>query len=40
MEKKINACRVLVGKPGGNILLGRFRRSWNDNIKMGLKDIS
>jgi len=39
MGKKINACRVLVGKPEGNILLGRFRRSWEDNIKMGLKEI-
>jgi len=39
MRKKINACRVLVGKPDGNISPGRFKRSWEDNIKMGLKGI-
>jgi hypothetical protein len=39
MGKKINAFRVLVGKPEGNILRERFRRSLEDNIKMGLKEI-
>ena len=27
--------RVLVGKPEGKRLLGRPRRRWEDNIKMG-----
>jgi hypothetical protein len=27
--------RVLVGKPKGKIPLGRPRRRWEDNIKMG-----
>jgi hypothetical protein len=28
-----------VGKPEGKRLLGRPRRSWVDNIKMGLREI-
>jgi hypothetical protein len=28
--------RVLVGKPEGNIPLGRPRRRWEDNIRMDL----
>jgi hypothetical protein len=28
--------RVLVGKPEGKRPLGRPRRGWEDNIKMGL----
>ena len=28
--------RVLVGKPEGKRPLGRPRRNWQDNIKMGL----
>jgi len=39
MGKKIKVCRVLVGKPEGNISLGRFKRSWEDNIQMRLKGI-
>ena len=31
--------RVLVGKPGGNIPLGRSRRRWEDNIKMDLREV-
>jgi len=31
--------RVLVGKPEGKRLLGRPRRSWDDNIKMGLQEV-
>jgi hypothetical protein len=34
---KINACRVLVGKPEGKRPLGRPRRREEDNIKMGLR---
>jgi len=31
--------RVLVGKPEGKRPLGRPRRSWEDNIKMGLQEV-
>jgi len=31
--------RVLVGKPEGKRLLGRPRRRWEDNIKMGLQKV-
>ena len=31
--------RVLVGKPGGKITLGRPRRRWEDNIKMDLREV-
>jgi hypothetical protein len=30
-----NAHRILVGKPNGKISLGRPRRRWDDNIKIG-----
>jgi hypothetical protein len=36
MEQKRNVYRLLVGKPEENRLLGRPRRKWMDNIKMGL----
>jgi hypothetical protein len=36
---KRNACRVLVGKPERKRLLGRSRRSWEDHIKMVLREI-
>jgi hypothetical protein len=29
----------LVGKPEGNIPLGRVRRRWEDNIKMDLPEV-
>jgi hypothetical protein len=32
-------CRVLVGKREGKRLFGRPRRRWEDNIKMGLKEV-
>ena len=32
--------RVLVGKPEGKRPLGRPRRRWEDNIKMGLQEVS
>jgi hypothetical protein len=35
--KKRNAFRVLMGKPKGEIPLGRRRRKWEDNIKMYLR---
>jgi hypothetical protein len=31
--------RVLVGRPEGKRPLGRPRRRWEDNIKMGLREI-
>ena len=31
--------RVLVGKPEGKRPLGRPRRRWEDNIKMGLREV-
>jgi hypothetical protein len=37
--KKRNASRNLVGKPEGKSPLGRPRRRWEDNIRMGLRDI-
>jgi hypothetical protein len=30
---------MLVGKPGGDVTLGRPTRSWVDNIKVDLIDI-
>jgi hypothetical protein len=34
-----NGYRVLVGKMGGKRLIGRPKRIWEDNIKMGLREI-
>jgi len=31
--------RVLVGKPEGKRLLGRPRRRWVNNIRMGLQEV-
>jgi hypothetical protein len=31
--------RVLVGKPDGKRSLGRPKRRWEDNIKMGLQEV-
>ena len=31
--------QVLVGKPEGKRPLGRLRHRWEDNIKMGLKEV-
>jgi hypothetical protein len=39
MGEKRNVCRLLVGKPEGKRPLGRPRRRWIDNIKMGLLEI-
>jgi hypothetical protein len=38
MGAKMNAYRILVGKPEGKISLGRPRRRWVDNIKMDLRE--
>jgi hypothetical protein len=37
--EKRNAYRILVGKPEGKRRLGRPRRRWVDNIKIGLREI-
>jgi hypothetical protein len=34
-----NAYKILVGKPEGRDPLGKPRRSWEDNIKMDLREI-
>jgi hypothetical protein len=34
-----NAYRILVGNPEGKRPLGRPRRRWEVNIKMGLREI-
>jgi hypothetical protein len=39
MGEKMNAYRILVGKPEGKKPLGRPRRRWVDNIKMDLRAI-
>jgi hypothetical protein len=39
MGEKMNAYRILVGKPEGKGPLGRPRRRWMDNIKMDLREI-
>jgi hypothetical protein len=36
-ERKVY--KVLVGKPEGNIPLGRPKRSWEDGIGMDLREI-
>jgi hypothetical protein len=36
---KLNAYRILVGKPEGKRSLGRPRCKWEDNIKMDLGEI-
>jgi hypothetical protein len=37
--EKMNACRILVGKPEGKRSLGRSKRRWVENIKMDLKEM-
>jgi hypothetical protein len=39
MGEKINAYRLLVGKPVGKRPLGRPRRRWVDNIRMDLGEV-
>jgi hypothetical protein len=39
MGGKKNLYRILVGKPEGNISLGRRRCGWEDNIRMDLREI-
>jgi hypothetical protein len=37
-ERRVH--RVLVGKPEGNMPLGRPRRRWEDNIKMDVQEVA
>jgi hypothetical protein len=39
MGKGRGVYRVLVGKPEGKRPLGRPRRRWEDNIKMGFQEV-
>jgi hypothetical protein len=39
MGEKVNAYRLLVGKPAGRRPLGRRRRRWLDNIRMNLIEL-
>ena len=39
MEEDKSYFKILAGKPTGKRLLGRFRRKWEDNIKMDLEEI-
>jgi hypothetical protein len=40
MGARRKAYRILVEKPEGKRSLGRPRRSWEDNIKMDLREIA
>jgi hypothetical protein len=39
MGEMRNAYKILVGKPEGKRPLGRPRHRWEDDIKMGLREI-
>jgi len=39
MGERRGVYRILVGKPEGKTPLGRPRRRWVDNIKIGLQDV-
>jgi hypothetical protein len=38
MRERRGACMVLVGKPEEKRKLGRSRRRWENNIKIGLQE--
>jgi hypothetical protein len=38
MAEMRNEHKILVGRPEGKRQLGRSRRRWEDNIRMGLKE--
>ena len=38
VEEGRSALKMLVGRPTGKRPLGRSRRRWEDNIRMGLKE--
>ena len=35
-----SAFKISTGKPTGNIHLGKLRRTWEDNIRMDLKEVN
>jgi hypothetical protein len=39
MGEKRNVYRILMGKPEGKRPLGRTKRRWVNNIKIGLREI-
>ena len=39
MGERRGTYRILVGKPKERRPLGRHRRRWEDNIKMGLQEV-
>jgi hypothetical protein len=39
MGEKMNAYRILVGRPEGKRPLGRHRRRWEDNIRLDLREM-
>jgi hypothetical protein len=39
MGEKVNACKVLVGKPNGKRPLGRCGHRWEDNIKINIQEM-
>jgi hypothetical protein len=39
MGERRGAYKALVGKPEGKSPLGRPRRTWEDNIKMDLREV-
>ena len=39
MGERSGLCRILVAKSEGKRPLGRPRRRWEDNIKMGLQEV-
>ena len=39
LEEDMNVFKILIGKPTGNIPLGRPRRRWENNIRMDLKEM-
>jgi len=39
MGERRGVYRILVGKPVGQRLLGRLRRSWEGNIKIDLQEV-
>jgi hypothetical protein len=39
MGEKMNACRILVGKPEGKRPVGRARSRWVNDIKKDLREI-
>jgi hypothetical protein len=39
MEEMRNAYSISAGKPEGKRPFGRFRRTWEDNIRMDLREV-